>query len=375
MSKTVTATLPAVLLVIFWWQRGRIEWKRDVLPLAPWFAVAVPAGLFTAWVERTPRLIGAQGAEYALTVPQHLLLAGRVPWFYAWKLLWPFDLMFIYPRWKIDPDQPWQYIFPLAIGGAGGRPRSSGAQKTRTPRRSSHFRGHAFSRARLLERLSVSLLLRCRSFPVPGRPGHHRSGRCRAGGLSPGGFRQGRIVAIALPALLLIPLGFATWRQSGDLSGLRNAVPRDARAKPDSAFLHNNLGVILMSSGREPDAVPEFEAAVRLKPDNADYRVNLGLALSQMPGRMNDAIAEYRTALRLDPHFPAAHLNLGLAYTSMPGRLPDAISEYQKAIEEYQTAVRGEPELWQAHFNLGLAYAQIAGRETDAIAEYRTAVR
>src|SRR5437879_5458322 len=29
MTKTVTATLPAVLLVIFWWQRGRIEWRRD----------------------------------------------------------------------------------------------------------------------------------------------------------------------------------------------------------------------------------------------------------------------------------------------------------------------------------------------------------
>ena len=62
MSKTVTATLPAALLVIFWWQRGRLEWRRDVLPLA---AVVrrrrSPAGLFTAWVESTPRLIGAQG--------------------------------------------------------------------------------------------------------------------------------------------------------------------------------------------------------------------------------------------------------------------------------------------------------------------------
>ena len=35
LSKTVTATLPAALLVVFWWQRGRLAWKRDVLPLAP----------------------------------------------------------------------------------------------------------------------------------------------------------------------------------------------------------------------------------------------------------------------------------------------------------------------------------------------------
>ena len=35
LSKTVTATLPAALLVIFWWQRGRLSWRRDVLPLVP----------------------------------------------------------------------------------------------------------------------------------------------------------------------------------------------------------------------------------------------------------------------------------------------------------------------------------------------------
>jgi hypothetical protein len=80
-SKSVTATLPAVLLVIIWWRRGRLEWKRDVLPLLPWFAVGAPAGLFTAWVERT--IIGANGAVFALTLPQRFLLAGRVIWFYA----------------------------------------------------------------------------------------------------------------------------------------------------------------------------------------------------------------------------------------------------------------------------------------------------
>ena len=48
---------------------------------------------------------------------------------------------------------------------------------------------------------------------------------------------------------------------------------------PGSAFVHNNLGVMLMSTGREREAAPEFEAAVRLTPDNADYHVNLGLAL------------------------------------------------------------------------------------------------
>ena len=34
----MTATLPAALLVIIWWSRGKLSWQRDVLPLLPWFA-------------------------------------------------------------------------------------------------------------------------------------------------------------------------------------------------------------------------------------------------------------------------------------------------------------------------------------------------
>ena len=44
LSKTVTATLPGALLVIFWWQRGRLSWKNDVLPLVPLFLLGAAAG-------------------------------------------------------------------------------------------------------------------------------------------------------------------------------------------------------------------------------------------------------------------------------------------------------------------------------------------
>ena len=37
LSKSVTATLPAALLVVFWWQRGRIESRKDITPLVPFF--------------------------------------------------------------------------------------------------------------------------------------------------------------------------------------------------------------------------------------------------------------------------------------------------------------------------------------------------
>ena len=113
LSKTVTATLPAALLLIFWWQRRRIEWRRDVQPLAPFFLLGAGLGLFTAWVERN--VIAAEGPEFALSFLQRVLLAGRVIFFYFGKLIWPANLTFTYPRWTVDPSQWQQYVFPVGI--------------------------------------------------------------------------------------------------------------------------------------------------------------------------------------------------------------------------------------------------------------------
>ena len=109
LSKTVAATLPAALLVVFWWRRGHLSWVRDIRPLAPWFVFAVVAGLYTAWFERA--VIGARGEEFGLTLLQRCVLAGRVIWFYLGKLVWPDNLMFIYPRWTIDSRDWRQYLF------------------------------------------------------------------------------------------------------------------------------------------------------------------------------------------------------------------------------------------------------------------------
>ena len=111
MSKTVIATLPAALLVVFWWQRGKLSWKQDVLPLIPFFAVGIGAGLFTAWVEW--KFVGASGSGYDFSIMDRLLIAGRAIWFYLGKLVWPVDLAFIYPRWHVSRTVWWQSLFPI----------------------------------------------------------------------------------------------------------------------------------------------------------------------------------------------------------------------------------------------------------------------
>ncbi|HEX4342912.1 MAG TPA: O-GlcNAc transferase, partial [Verrucomicrobiae bacterium] len=112
LSKTVACSLPAALLLVCWWKKGRVT-MADVLPLIPFFIMGLGLGLHTAWLEK--HHVGASGAEWSLSFIERCLIAGRALWFYAGKLVWPSQLTFIYPRWQIGTGVWWQWLFPLAV--------------------------------------------------------------------------------------------------------------------------------------------------------------------------------------------------------------------------------------------------------------------
>ena len=97
-SKTVTSSLPAVVLLIVYWKRARIR-RRDLIPLIPFFALGLTLGSMTSWLER--HHVGAEGPEWNFSLLQRIGIAGRDVWFYAAKLIWPDNLNFVYPRWDL----------------------------------------------------------------------------------------------------------------------------------------------------------------------------------------------------------------------------------------------------------------------------------
>jgi len=358
LTKTVTATLPAALLVVFWWKRGRLSWRRDIAPLAPWFALAGAAGWVTAWFERTR--IGAQGADFALTLVQRCLLAGRVIWFYLGKLFWPADLIFIYPRWTVDASQAWQWLFPLGalalLAGLWlGRRRGAVAGLlffvgTLFPALgfinvypftfsfvADHFQYLACTGILALVSAGlVSLMARLRVW-------------------------SGRMLA----ALLLAALGILTWRQSTMYRDISTLYETTLARNPSCWLAHNNLAKVLANAGRVAEAVPHLEQALRLRPDFAEAENNLGDDLRQL-NRPQEAIPHLERALQLQPGFAEAHNNLGVALM-MTGRPADGIAEFSQALKL-------RSQYAAARFNLGLAKAN-AGRTAEAIADFAEAVR
>jgi hypothetical protein len=93
LSKSVTATLPMALLVIFWWQRGRLGWRRDMRPLCLRRPRRRERALHRLGRARRHR---ASGAEYQSLIER--ADASRAIWFYVTTLAWPSNLTFIYPR-------------------------------------------------------------------------------------------------------------------------------------------------------------------------------------------------------------------------------------------------------------------------------------
>ena len=80
---------------------------------------------------------------------------------------------------------------------------------------------------------------------------------------------------------------------------------------PESADLHNVLGIALADSGRVDEAITEFREALRLEPDSAQTHWHLGAALAYRGGR-EQAIEHLRRSVQLDPNNPLARHDLNV---------------------------------------------------------------
>jgi tetratricopeptide (TPR) repeat protein len=400
LTKSVTATLPAALLVVLWWRDGRLSWRRDVAALVPWMAVAVASGLFTAWVERAYN--GAVGADFDLTLLQRLLLSGRIIWFYLGKLIWPARLIFIYPHWDVRS---------AAAGWAGYLAAAAAVTAALW-----------WIRRRWRGPLAVWLFFVGSLFPALGffnvypfvysyvadhfqylpsigiMAGASAGAALLLARFPPGARAAGWTVVGALVAVLVL----LSRAQSGNYVDGTTLFVRTIELNPDCFLAHTNVGIDLERSGHPAEAEAEYLRAMAIKPELAEIHYNLGHLYYGLPGRLDDAIAQFTEALRLKPDYPEAHDNLGNCLARKEGQTLDAIAQYREAlrlrpdypeahgnlgvmleregltleaIAQYEEAVRLRPDLVQARLSLAGALTKLPGRTDDAIGQFEEAAR
>ncbi|MEQ1758065.1 MAG: fused MFS/spermidine synthase [Vicinamibacterales bacterium] len=124
---------------------------------------------------------------------------------------------------------------------------------------------------------------------------------------------------------------------------------------PDSAEVHNVLGVAALREGRAEEAIIEFEAALTRDPRSANARANLGqIRLDQAAPliearRYAEALPLLKVATELMPDDPGAHNDFGVALASL--------GDLRQAIEHFTRAVALAPDFLEAQQNLAAARA------------------
>jgi Flp pilus assembly protein TadD len=392
LSKTVTATLPVVALVILWWQGARPR-VRDALNLLPFFALGLGMGLMTALWEQ--RFVGAEGALFGLSPGDRLVIAGRAPWFYFGKLLWPQNLVFIYPRWSIDAGAWTSYLPWLATAalllvlwskrGSWGRGLLAAALVFGCtifpalgffnfyPMRYSFVADH-------FQYLASSAVLAAFAalWTVAAGKAARRMGNGGHGGRAPGS----AILIHAVPAATVLALGLLTWHQTHMYKDLRTLWEETVRRNPDAAMAYDNLGSEEMRRGDLEAARTAYRRSVRLAPEQAielpggrpmQDKTATSLDRVLLPGtadaerlfaegmtlvghgRTAEAEEKFREVVRLNPRKHVAWNNLGNVLREL-GRREEAMAAYRKALE-----IAGD--YGDAYYNLGAVLGELGDAE------------
>lgn len=330
-AKTVTAYLPVCVLIALWWKRGRLEYKRDVHPLIPFFVVGILAAVGTGWMER--EFSGAKGEGFEFSMIDRVLIAGRAFWFYLSKIFWPTNLVLMYRRWTIDPTVWWQSLFPIAAALA-----LSAAWMLRHRWRWL-WAGLFFFTLMLLPVLgffNVSFFRfqfvadHFQYLPVIGIITPLAAGVTMLLNQVHGWVR---IAGHAFCLALLATLAALTWQHSWMFRDAETCYRTVIQENPEAWPGQLNLGLVLSKQGRDDEARPYLEKALQLHPDRwatgAAY-LNLGnIYLNK--GGLDRALACFNKSLEARRDF-RPYNSIG-ALLHRQGKLDKAIANYEKALE------------------------------------------
>lgn len=170
------------------------------------------------------------------------------------------------------------------------------------------------------------------------------------------------LLALVLFSLITLPQSGFTQVRRGRSVG---KTPRIIRASSrEAAYRANNFGVALLEQFRHREGAEEFRRALRLDSRNALARINLAIALYNVPD-IEGAVEAARAAIEVAPRAPQTHYILGLIAKNQ-NRADDAVGELKQVL-----AI--DPDDTGANVLLGQLYLQQRNFK-DANALFRRAV-
>lgn len=133
---------------------------------------------------------------------------------------------------------------------------------------------------------------------------------------------------------------------------------------PDLSVAHYELAKAYLLKGNNPEALKEFERAVRFEPDNMDVRFFLRY-MPRFAKPLSEELKAAQKAVDADAGDAEAHNRLGVILIMM--------DSLDCGTQEIEWAVKLAPDNAEYHLNLG--YAGSLFDEGEALREAKTALR
>jgi tetratricopeptide (TPR) repeat protein len=144
------------------------------------------------------------------------------------------------------------------------------------------------------------------------------------------------------------------YQKLGNIANAIKEYEAVLRLDPDNAEAHNNLGVIYREKNELDKAAEHYQLVVSLNPGMEEAHNNLGV-IYYLKGNFREAGAEYRKALGLNPGNLTSLINVGLVYKSQ--------GQTKKAIEVMEDVLTEDTFQAEAHYNLAILYEEMGHQE------------
>ncbi len=359
MSKPMIVTLPAIMILVDWWPLNRkLTWRQQLLEKAPFAMLAVFDAVATYLVQSD---VGAVASlkEYSPLLRVENAIMTLV--FYVEKTCWPSHLAILYPY----PESiPWWEPFLASVAVCAATIFVYDSRK-KYPWLAVGWLWYLVTLIPVIGIVQVGLQARADRYtyiPSVGVLIAFAWGTTEILRLLP----KARVWAEAAGAATVVALAMTTSIQITFWYDTQALFGRSVVAVPNNHVGFEYLAEEFARNGDTlPDAITNYEAAIRIRPKFVEAHNGLGVAFSKM-GLLDLAITKYREAIRLDPDYPPAHYDLGAALLSL--------NRANEAIPEFEKAVKINSFFFEAHNDLGAALLRVPGRQAEAVAHLRKAV-